>query len=86
MQRQDSPNSTNIAPAQARLLKPYGALPETGFVREKDLIPIIPFSVRTMWRRVAAGTFPAPLKISERVTAWRAEAIRQWLDEQGQAA
>lgn len=61
----------------------YGALPATGFVRLSDLRPIIPFSDSTLWRRVRAGTFPAPVKLSERVTAWRAEAIKGWLDEQG---
>lgn len=64
----------------------YGALPVTGFVRLSDLRPIIPFSDSTLWRRVRLGTFPAPVKLSERVTCWRAEAVRQWLDEQGQTA
>lgn len=71
---------------QARPQTTYGALPATGFVRLSDLRPIVPFSDSTLWRRVRAGTFPAPVKLSERVTAWRAEVVRQWLDEQGQAA
>lgn len=72
----------------------FGALPTTGYVRLAQLhgnpkrgIPgILPWSPATTWRRVRAGTFPAPIKLSEKVTAWRAEAIRQFLDEQGQAA
>ncbi|BAK75347.1 phage transcriptional regulator, AlpA [Pseudogulbenkiania sp. NH8B] len=76
----------HTAPAQAGILATYGALPITGFVRLSDLRPIIPFSDSTLWRRVKNQTFPAPLRLSERVTAWRAEDIRQWLDEQGQAA
>lgn len=75
-----------IAPAQAGILATYGALPATGFVRLSALRPIIPFSDSTLWRRVREGTFPAPVKLSERVTCWRAEAVRQWLDEQGQTA
>lgn len=75
-----------IADAQAGILAPYGALPATGFVRLSDLRPIIGMSDSTIWRRVKSHTFPAPLKLSERVTVWRAEAIRAWLDEQGQAA
>ncbi|WP_159876847.1 helix-turn-helix transcriptional regulator [Aquitalea denitrificans] len=75
-----------IADTQARVLAPYGALPTTGFVRLADLRQIIPLSDSSIWRRVKAGTFPTPVKLSERVTAWRAEAIRAWLDEQGQAA
>lgn len=58
-------------------------LPETGFVREARLLPFLPFSHSTLWRRVAARSFPVPIKISERVTAWRVEDIRAWINEQG---
>lgn len=33
-------------------------------------------------RRVTAGTFPAPLKLSARVTVWRVEDVRRWIQEQ----
>ncbi len=75
-----------IADAQAGILATYGALPATGFVRLPGLRPIIPFSDSTLWRRVRAGTFPAPVKLSDRITAWKAEDIRKWLDAQGQQA
>ncbi|NDV12490.1 helix-turn-helix transcriptional regulator [Crenobacter caeni] len=73
---------------------PIITLPQTGFVRQPLLVGdtrtgtpgVLPFSPSTLWRRVRAGTFPAPVKLSERVTAWRAEDVRRWLDEQGQAA
>lgn len=66
-------------------------LPETGYVRLPLLVGdakagklgILPFSASTLWRRVKAGTFPAPIKLSARVTAWKVESVRQWLDEQG---
>ncbi len=61
----------------------YGALPATGFVRLADLRFIIPLSDSTIWRRVKGQTFPAPIKLSERVTAWKVEDIRQWLEKQG---
>ena len=41
--------------------------------------PILPFSSPTLWRMVKAGKFPAPVKLSERVTAWRVEDIRAWM-------
>lgn len=60
-----------------------GRLPETGFIRKAQLIPfIIPFSNTTLWRKVKAGEFPAPIKISARVTAWRAEEVRAWMQAQ----
>lgn len=56
------------------------ALPETGYIRQAQLIPqIIPFSPATLWRGVKDGTFPAPVKLSARVTAWRAEDVHAWM-------
>lgn len=62
-------------------------LPATGYVRQSKLIPhIIPFSSTTLWRKVKTGEFPAPVKLSSRVTAWRAEDVRAWMDRFKQAA
>ena len=60
----------------------YGVLPATGYVREKQLIDggILPFSAKTLWRKVKDGTFVQPVKLGERITAWRVEEVRQWLD------
>lgn len=62
------------------------ALPADGYIRESQLIAkrrgtpaILPFSSPTLWRMVKAGKFPAPVKLSERVTAWRAEDVRAWM-------
>jgi prophage regulatory protein len=60
---------------------PMGTLPETGYVRQFQLIPFIfPFSSATLWRKVKAGTFPKPVKLGPRITAWRAEDIRRLLE------
>lgn len=62
-------------------------LPATGYIRQKQLIGakkqgggIIPFSATTLWRKVAAAQFPAPVKLSAGVTAWRVEDIRKWME------
>jgi prophage regulatory protein len=68
---------------------PTGALPATGYVRQSDLIGsrdqsvrgIIPFSQATLWRKVKAKEFTAPVKLSAGVTAWRVEDIRAWMAE-----
>ncbi len=58
----------------------FDELPVIGFVRQSQLIPaIVPFSSATLWRKVKAGTFPAPVKLSARVTAWRVEDVREWI-------
>ncbi|WP_449390867.1 helix-turn-helix transcriptional regulator [Eoetvoesiella caeni] len=56
------------------------SLPAGGFIREKRLLhDLVPFSRATLWRNVANGTFPRPVKLSSRVTAWPVESIRGWM-------
>lgn len=58
----------------------FDDLPATGYVRQSQLIPApVPFSSATLWRKCKSGEFPKPVKLSERVTAWRVEDVRQWL-------
>lgn len=62
-------------------IAPTAHLPATGFVRLSQLVPaIVPFSPATLWRKVRAGTFPQPVKISARCTAWRCEDVRAWIE------
>jgi prophage regulatory protein len=64
--------------------KTPGALPETGYIRQSQLIPaIFPFSSATLWRKVKAGSFPRPIKLGPRITAWRVEDIRSLIDRLG---
>ena len=60
-------------------------LPETGFLRQPQVLVFVPISRSTLWRRIQAGTFPGPVKLSARVTAWRAEDVRNWISAQGQS-
>ena len=61
-------------------------LPSTGFIRQSQLIPsILPIAPATLWRWVKSGKFVSPVKLSDRVTAWRCEDVRQWLDDKGAA-
>lgn len=64
-------------------------LPVSGYLRQADLIgnprkgrpALIPFSAATLWRKVQNGTFPAPVKLSERVTAWRVTDVQSFLHD-----
>jgi len=51
-----------------------------GFIRQQQLIgsTLVPFSPSTLWRKVKAGEFPPPVKISSHITAWRVSDIRIW--------
>ena len=66
-----------VTPEQAEANRLAGKSP----VRPRTGRPgMVPFSAATLWRKVAAGEFPAPVKLSERVTAWPIVAVRYWLD------
>lgn len=57
-------------------------LPAEGFVRLAQIIGPdgpIPVSKTTWWRGVRDGTYPAPVKLSANVTAWRVQDIRRLL-------
>lgn len=58
-------------------------LPDTGFLRQPQVLVFVPVSKSTLWRRIQARSFPEPVKLSARVTAWRAEDIRCWIMEHG---
>ena len=61
-------------------------LPETGFLRIKDIIAPygpIPVSRSTWWAGVKSKRYPQPVKsLGDRITAWRVEDIRAWIDKQ----
>jgi prophage regulatory protein len=54
-------------------------LPDDALARLCTFRPCLPFSNATLWRKVASGEFPAPIKVSAGVTAWRVGSIREWL-------
>jgi len=48
-----------------------------GFVRLPQVLAVFPVGKTCWWQGVKTGRFPKPVKLSPRVTAWRAEDIRQ---------
>lgn len=60
---------------------PPKQLPATGFIRIKMLLEFIPFSTSTLWRKVKSGDFPAPIKLSSNITAFKAEEVHAWMEE-----
>jgi len=80
--RRKASTATNATAMPASMQAATLLLPETGFLRQSQLLAFVPFSKSTLWRRIQAKTFPQPIKLSERVTAWRAEDIRRWIAEQ----
>ncbi len=59
-------------------------LPETGFLRLKQIVPaLVPIGRSTWWAGVKDGRFPAAVKLSSRVTVWRVEDIRDLIERGG---
>ena len=50
--------------------------PETGFVRLKDVLKVIPLGKSCWFEGVKSGRFPKPVQLSARCTAWRAADIQ----------
>lgn len=65
-------------------------LPETGFLRLPQIIgnpkavppipPIIPVKKSAWWAGVKSGRYPAAVKLSPRITAWRVEDIHALIE------
>ncbi len=52
-------------------------IPATGFIRLPAVLAVIPVSKSTWWAGVKSGRYPQPIKLGERITAWRAEDIKE---------
>lgn len=55
------------------------SLPEEGFVRLSQFVGpgrALPIGRSTWWAGVKAGKYPAPVKLSPRISVWPVEVIR----------
>ncbi len=59
----------------------YSYVPSTGFLRMPQILKLIPVSRSTWWAGVRIGRYPAPVKLGPRITAWRAEDIRDLIQQ-----
>ena len=63
----------------------FDTLPAGAYMRQPQVLEVVPYSSATLWRKCKAGQFPKPVKLSERVTAWKVGEIRQFLETQSKA-
>lgn len=61
-------------------------MPRTGFLREHQVLALVPVGRTTWWNGVKAGRYPAGVKISPNITAWRVEDIRALIERLGAGA
>lgn len=55
-------------------------LPAQGMSRASQLLPFLPFGASTLWAWSRDGRFPAPVKLSPTITAWRNSDVIEWLN------
>ena len=87
-----APIAATIPAAKATIhTSVFDALPDSAFIRESQMVQSpkrptmpapLPFSAPTLWRKVKNQTFPAPVKLSERITAWKVGEVRAWINAQ----
>lgn len=64
----------------AKITTPFDELSDSAFVRLHQLVPdVIPCSVATIHREIAAGRFPKPYRIGRAATAYSVFEIREYL-------
>jgi predicted DNA-binding transcriptional regulator AlpA len=86
---------TPVATTSTATQSVFDSLPDSAWLRESQLVRSpknldsavapLPFSAPTLWRMVKAGKFPAPCKLSARVTAWKVSQVREWMTAQAAA-
>ncbi|UHL65571.1 AlpA family phage regulatory protein [Paralcaligenes sp. KSB-10] len=54
-------------------------LPATGYVRLPTVAAVCGIGKSTVWEWCRKGRFPAPIKLSMRVSAWSVDDVRAWL-------
>lgn len=92
-QQQSTTTANTLPPAvmiPAPLLQPITtapspnpiSLPLDGYSRASQLMPFLPIGLSTLWKWAKNGSFPAPVKLSSTVTAWRNQDVHQWFKDQ----
>ncbi|WP_081745652.1 helix-turn-helix transcriptional regulator [Bordetella petrii] len=61
---------------------PHSSHPaEPAFYRLADIIRITALSRSSIYRRIAAGDFPAQVSLGGRAKGWRREALLEWIND-----
>jgi len=59
----------------------FDSLPQTGYLRLPDVLKVYPVSKSTWWAGIKNGKYPAGVKLSMRITAWKVEDIRALIQQ-----
>ena len=61
-------------------------LPADTMLTSAQLVPLLPFGIRTLWRMIAAGRFPPPVRYTRQLVRWRKSEVMAWLAGNGTPA
>lgn len=50
-------------------------------VRQKEVCHLTGLSKTSLYREVAEGRFPPPLRLGPRMVGWRLSTVQQWVQE-----
>ena len=62
-------------------MKKFESIPTSGLLRLPEVLHFIPVGKSTWWAGVKSGRFPKPVKLGQRMTAWKAADIRRLIEE-----
>lgn len=54
----------------------------TRFLRAKQVAKMLGIGKSTVWLMSREGRLPSPIKLSPRITVWKAEDIELWIQNQ----
>ncbi len=78
------PATTEAARGNDRNPQPLHALQlADALLRIATVTQATGLSSATIYRKLAAGAFPAPIRLGARCTRWKAADVRAWIQAQG---
>jgi predicted DNA-binding transcriptional regulator AlpA len=51
-----------------------------GLIDMPAISKLLGLGERTVWRMLSAGAIPAPLRLGAKITRWRADEFREWIE------
>lgn len=56
-----------------------------GMMRAKQVLELVPFGRASLWKFAKSGQFPAPVKVTGGISAWKNKEVIDWLESQSAA-
>ena len=77
----------SVVPIRKSTAQPIEALnlPDA-LLKVQTVCAVVGMSTSSIFRKLAAGQFPAPVRLGTRCTRWKAGDVRAWLAAQGPQA